>query len=418
LIRGEPHAAEADAELRGVEPGARGQGPQGTSPAVRVRGGEGLSAANEIADDLADREDPPTMRTLTVTVVFAVAGLLALDLKPASSTDRAEAASARPRTAVAAPPTTLEVAFLRRGRLVFVERAVRKGTRADLQALKWLVQGPTRKERAAGLESSIPKDVRIRAFRPRPDHWHVSFTRSLFGPATSRTQTTRLSQISATLGRLGAHQSSAVISAAGRFATVIRPGKQPAAWQGRAGERGFPYSVRGVQLQLQQLGYLSPAQVTGTFDYGTSQALLAFQGWEGLARTATVTGQTQVALVSAGVPRPRGRRTGRYVEIHRSLGVLLAVESGKVFRAVHTSTGAGGGTPAGTFRVYRKETMSWSVPFGVWMPFASYFVGGIAMHEYPSVPEYPASHGCVRLPAGDAARLYRFAPIGTPVYVF
>jgi lipoprotein-anchoring transpeptidase ErfK/SrfK len=98
--------------------------------------------------------------------------------------------------------------------------------------------------------------------------------------------------------------------------------------------------------------------------------------------------------------------------------VLLAVEDGKVFRAVHTSTGAGGGTPSGTFRVYRKETMSWSVPFGVWMPYASYFIGGIAMHEYPSVPSYPASHGCVRLPAGDAERMYRFARFGTPVHVF
>jgi lipoprotein-anchoring transpeptidase ErfK/SrfK len=106
------------------------------------------------------------------------------------------------------------------------------------------------------------------------------------------------------------------------------------------------------------------------------------------------------------------------MEIHRNLGVLLAVDDGKVFRAVHTSTGAGGRTPAGTFHVYRKETLSWSVPFGVWMPYASYFIGGIAMHEYSSVPSYPASHGCVRLPAGDAERVYRFAGVGTPVYVF
>jgi lipoprotein-anchoring transpeptidase ErfK/SrfK len=97
---------------------------------------------------------------------------------------------------------------------------------------------------------------------------------------------------------------------------------------------------------------------------------------------------------------------------------LLLVESREVERAVHTSTGAGGATPSGTFRVYRKETMSWSHPFQVWMPFASYFVGGIAMHEYSHVPEYPASHGCVRLPAGDAQRVFRFAGYGTPVHVF
>ena len=209
-----------------------------------------------------------------------------------------------------------------------------------------------------------------------------------------------------------------MISTAGRFATVLRPGRQPATWRARVGEKGFEYSVRGVQLRLFQLGYLSADQASGELDYSTSQALLAFQGWEGLARTGTVTGETQVALVAAAPPRPRARRAGRYVEIHRGLGVLLAVEDGRVFRAVHTSTGTGGITPTGSFRVYRKETMSWSIPFGVWMPYASYFIGGIAMHEYSSVPSYPASHGCVRLPAGDASRIFRFAGVGTPVHVF
>jgi lipoprotein-anchoring transpeptidase ErfK/SrfK len=40
------------------------------------------------------------------------------------------------------------------------------------------------------------------------------------------------------------------------------------------------------------------------------------------------------------------------------------------------------------------------------------------MHEYPYVPEYPASHGCVRLPAGEARRVFAFAEVGTPVSVF
>lgn len=98
--------------------------------------------------------------------------------------------------------------------------------------------------------------------------------------------------------------------------------------------------------------------------------------------------------------------------------MLLMLEGNTLIRAVHTSTGAYGATPSGTFRVYRKEILSWSVPFQVWMPYAAYFVGGIATHEYSYVPAYPASHGCVRLPAGDAERMYRFVEIGTPVHVF
>ncbi|HUF01646.1 MAG TPA: L,D-transpeptidase, partial [Gaiellaceae bacterium] len=125
----------------------------------------------------------------------------------------------------------------------------------------------------------------------------------------------------------------------------------------------------------------------------------------------------QVSLFRARLPRPATRGPGRRVEIDRNRGVLLVIEDNEIVRAIHTSTGAGGATPAGDFRVYRKERMSWSVPFQVWMPWASYFRGGIATHEYPDVPSYPASHGCVRLPAGEAKRVYDFVDVGTPVRV-
>jgi hypothetical protein len=321
-------------------------------------------------------------------------------------------------TAASSAPQTVDVAFVREGRVVTVDRIVPRGVRPELHALRELVQGPTRDERARGLRTALGEGVRPRSLRHTKETWFVSFSRSLFGPGTPRTKRLRLAQIAATLSRLGGPQQHAVVAAEGRLATTLRLGVRPGTWRERRGEKGYVYSVRGVQLRMFQLGYLSRAHVTGTLDYATSQALLAFQGWEGLARTGTVTGETQLALVRALRPRPRSRAPGRHVEIHRDRGVLLLVEEGQVERAVHTSTGAGGATPSGSFRVYRKEIMSWSRPFSVWMPFASYFVGGIAMHEYSHVPEYPASHGCVRLPDGDAERVYRFAEVGTPVHVF
>jgi lipoprotein-anchoring transpeptidase ErfK/SrfK len=51
------------------------------------------------------------------------------------------------------------------------------------------------------------------------------------------------------------------------------------------------------------------------------------------------------------------------------------------------------------------------------MPYAAYFHGGIALHQSPDVPSYPASHGCVRLPDGEAQRVYAFVELGTPVSV-
>jgi L,D-transpeptidase catalytic domain/Sporulation and spore germination/Putative peptidoglycan binding domain len=355
------------------------------------------------------------MRLLLVTLLLAVAGTLAIDLAP-SAAPRAE--PARALVKMVAAPQTVDVAFVRNGRLVRVERVVPKGVPPRMHALRELTQGPTRPERARGLRTAIRPGVRLRSLRPGQGMWLASFSRSLLGPGSVETVRTRLAQITWTLSRLGGPQQYAAISAEGRLATVLRLGVRPGAWRAQEGERGYLYSARGVQLRLWQLGYLSRADVNGSLDYATSQSLLAFQGWEGLSRTGTVTGETQVALVNADRPRPRHRGTGRRVEIHRDLGVLLLVEGGVVSRAVHTSTGAGGMTPSGSFRVYRKEIMSWSVPFKVWMPYAAYFVGGIATHQYSHVPEYPASHGCVRLPEGDAARVYQFVEVGTPVHVY
>jgi lipoprotein-anchoring transpeptidase ErfK/SrfK len=99
--------------------------------------------------------------------------------------------------------------------------------------------------------------------------------------------------------------------------------------------------------------------------------------------------------------------------------VALLIARGKTKRAVHVSTGAPGtATPTGTYRVFRKELQSWSVPFSTWLPYASYFNRGIALHEYPDVPTYPASHGCVRVPAPEAKFVYRFAAIDRVVVVY
>jgi L,D-transpeptidase catalytic domain/Putative peptidoglycan binding domain len=362
------------------------------------------------------------MRTLLVTLVLALAGTLAVDLQPGAAPQAARPKAAAPAKIVRAAPKTVEVAFVRKsdGRLVRVERTVPGGVVPARHALRELLRGPTRDERARGLGSAFrrPGAVRLRFVVPEGELWRVRFSKSLLGPATAMTVQRRMAQVGATLSRLGGPQRFAVISAAGRLTTVLRLGLRADEWRAERGEQGYHYDVRGLQLRLWTLGYLDRGDVSGELDYLTSQALLAFQGWEGLTRTGTVTGQTQVALFGATRPRPTTHRAGRRVEIHRDRGVLLMLEGNDVVRAVHTSTGAGGATPTGAFRVYRKEIYSWSVPFQVWMPYASYFLGGYAMHEYPDVPAYPASHGCVRLPAGEAHRVYGFAEVGTPVRVF
>ena len=186
-----------------------------------------------------------------------------------------------------------------------------------------------------------------------------------------------------------------------------------------AGDLEQPGEVRLAQTILSKTGWLDPTEISGQLDYATSQAVMAFEAWRGLTRDGTLTTESFAAILHAARPEARLTDPGRHVEIYRSLGVLLMVQDGVVVRAVHASTGAPGReTPGGTFDVYRKEELSWSIQFKVWMPWASYFTGGIAMHAYPDVPAYPASHGCVRLSAPEAQRVYDFAVQGTPVDVY
>ena len=177
-------------------------------------------------------------------------------------------------------------------------------------------------------------------------------------------------------------------------------------------------STRRLQQRLAELQYLPRSAVDGVEGYRTQQAVIAFQSWEGLARDGVVGPQTSAALRRAKTPRPAGGGPDRRLEVHREKGVTLLIAGGRVKRAIHVSTGAPGtSTPAGTFEVFRKELKSWSVPFQVWLPYASYFTGGIAFHEYADVPVYPASHGCVRVPVPEAQIVYRFAKLGTTVVV-
>jgi lipoprotein-anchoring transpeptidase ErfK/SrfK len=83
------------------------------------------------------------------------------------------------------------------------------------------------------------------------------------------------------------------------------------------------------------------------------------------------------------------------------------------------STGqAGHRTPTGVFSVIGKERWHRSnIYSGAPMPFMQRITwSGVAMHA-GVVPGYPASHGCIRLPAGFAPQLYGMTKMGARVVV-
>ena len=75
-------------------------------------------------------------------------------------------------------------------------------------------------------------------------------------------------------------------------------------------------------------------------------------------------------------------------------------------------------SPAGVFQILNKTPMYHSKKYdNAAMPFAQFFTDyGIALHAGPN-PGYPASHGCIRLPAAFAKKLYSTTDVGTTVLI-
>jgi PKD repeat protein len=182
-----------------------------------------------------------------------------------------------------------------------------------------------------------------------------------------------------------------------------------------------PYLVRGAQgpsvrileRRLAQLRYALRG-VDTYYSYDTADAVLAFQKVHGLARTGRVTPAFWRRLQAANVPFARYRGPGRHVEVDKSRQVLFEVANGRVVRAIHVSTGATGNTPVGRWHVYSK--VPGFLPSGMF--YSSFFVGAFAIHGYPSVPAYPASHGCVRLPMWIAPSVFASRDYGEPVFIY
>lgn len=169
-------------------------------------------------------------------------------------------------------------------------------------------------------------------------------------------------------------------------------------------------SVRSLERLLAERRYLLRG-IDDRFEEDTRDAVLAFQKLHGLPRTGIASAALWRSLATAAAPKPRYGGAD-HIEVDKARQVLVTVEGGEVTRIVHVSTGLTGNTPVGAWRVYRKVP-GWS--WVLWYPM--FFKGGFAIHGYPSVPAYPASHGCVRVPMWAASKLYSSFGLGTAIYV-
>jgi hypothetical protein len=181
-----------------------------------------------------------------------------------------------------------------------------------------------------------------------------------------------------------------------------------------AGPGSHGAGVRALQWRLSVLGFKSP--VTGSFGASTARAVLAFRKTNGMSRSSFA-GRSVFSRLEQGRGgfRLRYPKAGKHVEFDWSRQVLVLARGAKVARALHASSGAPV-TPTvfGNFRFYRKSP-GYNAKG---MYFSSYFIGGYAIHGYASVPTFPASHGCIRIPIASAISVYGWIDVGDPIYVY
>jgi len=146
----------------------------------------------------------------------------------------------------------------------------------------------------------------------------------------------------------------------------------------------------------------------------TKDAMIAFNKIQHRARTGSVGASTWNALANPKRPRPRVKSPRSHIEIDQSRQVVMFVRKGKVKWILHSSTGLNGATHDGVYRVHRKIA-GYS---GGRLYYPSYFDGLRAIHGWPEVPTYPASHGCARIPMWAATWAHGKAPIGMQVRVY
>jgi hypothetical protein len=333
-----------------------------------------------------------------------------------------------PALGSAGTATTVEVTFLQGEQMTTVDRS---GS-SVAGSVRALLSGPTGLESRQGVTTRIPPGTRLLSVRVARGVATVDLDLMLPLGKDRATATAIVAQVVLTVTAVPG-VTSARLLVNGRATprlTGPAPGRAITAREVRVPDKPPPKKPTSpkllppdeetfqLQLRLSELGYLDAAGVDGRWDEQTRYAVVAFQKWQGLARDGLVGPMTQAALDTAVRPTPVTDKPGHRVEVLLDKQLALVIDDGLVTRTLTVSTGKPGyETVTGSWRIQRKYLRDWSVPYKTWLPYASYFVGGYAFHEYPAVPSTPASHGCVRTTRYDIKWLYARTPVGTPVTV-
>ena len=169
-----------------------------------------------------------------------------------------------------------------------------------------------------------------------------------------------------------------------------------------------------VQQKLAALHIYIPQ--TGVWDSGTEWAVNAYhrlldRGYSTVLDPATLND----LLAGKGSFPVRFPNQGRHVEGNLGKQLAALIVGSKVYWIFPVSSGKPS-TPTilGSFQIYNR--VPGYLPDGMY--YSDFFIRGYALHGYDPSPDYPASHGCMRLPIQDAIAAFNWLQIGNWVDVY
>jgi L,D-transpeptidase-like protein len=183
----------------------------------------------------------------------------------------------------------------------------------------------------------------------------------------------------------------------------------PALAQGKCGP-----VVVGFKKAMRKMGYI--ANDGRCFGGKTARGVLAYRKVNGMSRSYRAgKGLVKRVFAGRGGYEVRHPGAGRHVEAPLGKQVLIFAEGNKP-TAIYPISSGKSSTPTvtGHFQFIRTEPGYNS--HGMYYSF--YFYGGYAVHGYESVPDYPASHGCIRTFIADQPEIYERIEFGEDIFVF
>jgi hypothetical protein len=172
--------------------------------------------------------------------------------------------------------------------------------------------------------------------------------------------------------------------------------------------------VKGFKSAMAKMGYASGGG--RCFNGRLGREVLAYRKVNGMTRSERAgAGLVKDAFGGRGGYHVRYPDAGEHAEVPLSKQVLVLTKGDKPFAIYPVSTGKPS-TPTitGHYSFYRQEP-GYNAE-GMYYSF--YWHNGYAVHGYAEVPDYAASHGCVRTFIADQPRIYEQINYGESIFVF